>query len=153
MKFEDLQDFKFYLSLGFVIVVSSILTILLMEIIKLILKKKKIIGDDTDADKKDELLSKIGRFVALFIYALVYLINELLAKNTIALNESLAIGLLSGGAVTLTVAKGLYTSFRQKQKKKKVYDKLKAAEQQLAELQEKAINTQTKIILKRKEKA
>lgn len=152
MKFEDLHDFKFYLSLGFVIVLSSILTIVFMEIVKLVLKKRKVINEDLDADKKDDMLTKIGRFVALIVYVVVYFINELIAKNTVILNETLAVGLLSGGAVTLTVAKGLYTAFRQKQKKQKVYDKLTAAEKRLKDLQNDAISKQTKIVLSRKEK-
>ncbi len=152
MNLEELQDFKFYLSLSFVIVLSSILTIITVEIIKLILKKKKIITEETDADKKDQLLIKIGRFVALLIYTIVYLIKEFLLKHDLIFNEALFIGLLSGGAVTLTVAKGLYTSFRQSQKKKKVFDKLTEAESKLEALQKEALEKQTKIILTRKER-
>ena len=152
MKFDDLQNFKFYLSLGFVIVLSSIFTIVFLEIIKLILKKRKVITEDIDTDKKDDMLSKIGRFVALIIYISVYFITELVTKNTIVLNEALVIGLLSGSVASLTVAKGLYTAFRQKQKKQKVYDKLSVAEKQLEKLQKDDLTKQAKIILTRKEK-
>lgn len=151
MDFKELKNFQFYLSLGYVVLISSIITIIFMEIIKIILKKKKVIVEEMDATKKDILLTKIGRFIALFVYCIVYLLNELILKNAIQFNETLMVGILSGGAMTLTVAKGLYTTFRQNQKKKKVFEKLSEAEEKLAKLQEACLQ-QNKIILTRKEK-
>lgn len=151
MNLEALKDFKFYLSLGYVVIISSILTIILMQFYKFILTKKKIITEKINPDKKDLILSKSGRFISLIVYSLVYIINEIILKNEIVLNESLIIGLLSGGAATLIVAKGLYTSLHQQQKRKNIFEKLSKAEEQLKRLQDEALQKQNKIILKKKE--
>lgn len=151
MNLEALKDFKFYLSLGYVVIISSILTIILMQFYKFILTKKKIITEEINPDKKDLILSKSGRFISLIVYSLVYIINEIILKNEIVLNESLIIGLLSGGAATLIVAKGLYTSLHQQQKRKNIFEKLSKAEEQLKMLRDEALQKQNKIILKKKE--
>jgi len=152
MLLEEFKDYKFYVSVGYVVLIASILTIILMGIYKLILKKKKIIFEGMDADKKDSLLSKSGRIIALIIYSIVYIINELVLHNEIILNETLIVGLISGGAITLTVAKGLYTSLHQNQKKKKVFDKLFQAETELNKLQKEILSEKQKIIFTKKEK-
>jgi hypothetical protein len=41
----------------------------------------------------------------------------LLLKGAILFDEALIVGLLSGGALTLTTAKGIYTAIRQKAKR------------------------------------
>lgn len=145
---EELSDFKFYVSLGYVVMISSIITILAMQIYKAILKKRKLLTDDMNPDKKDNMLSKAGRISALLVYSAVYLVNEMLIKNEIMIDEALIIGLISGGTTTLVVAKGLYTSLRQKQKKKSIYEKLDDAEKQLKAKEENFIK-QNRIILTR----
>lgn len=151
MNIDELSNFQFYLSLGYITIISSILTIILVQIYKILLKKKKVITPEMDSNKKDNILSRAGRIIALILYSLIYLANEYYFKHSLVINETLVIGLLSGGAATLTVAKGLYTSIRQYQKKKSVFDKLALAEEKLTKLQEQIVQKQTKIILTKKE--
>lgn len=151
MNIEGLSDFRFYVSVGYVTIIASIITIILMEILKCILRKKAIITDEMDKDKKDDILAKAGRIVAIIIYSLIYVLNELYLKKSLIIDEVLLIGLISGGSATLTVAKGLYTTIRQYQKKKSVYEKLEYYEQTLATLENKLIKTPVHIVLGKKE--
>lgn len=150
MDLTELKDFKFYISLGYVVLISSILTIIIMEIIKVILKKKNIITSDMNQDKKDDYLRKMGKVVSLITYLIVYLLNEYFLHHQITFDEGLIAGILSGGISTLTVAKGLYTSYRQYQKKNSLYEKLSIAEKTITAL-EKSILKEKKIVLKGKE--
>ena len=153
MYFEELKNFKFYLSLGYVVIIASFITIVIMEIIKYVLRKKNIINNDMNANKKDNILTNIGRFISLIVYVIVYLINELVLKNNIEFNETLFVGLLSGGAMTLTVAKGIYTAYRQTQKRNDVYNQLESTKKELAFLQKETASSNGKILLTKKEKS
>lgn len=152
MNIEELTDYQFYISLGYVTLIASVVTIIMTQLYKMILKKKKILSKDMDPDKKDSILAVSGRVIALIIYSLIYLGNEFILKHTIVITEATVIGLLSGGAATLTLAKGIYTAIRQHQKKKNVFEKLQVAEQQLQDIHAEAIIKQKIILSSRKEK-
>lgn len=128
MSFTEMKDYKFYLTLGLLTLISSILTMIITQIIKMILKKKKIIYEEMEESKKDLILSRLGRVVALIVYSSFYIIKELYLKNTIIINGSLLAGLLTGATGTLIMAKGIYTILHQWSKKNTVFERLEYAE-------------------------
>lgn len=128
MSFTEMKDYKFYLTLGLLTLISSILTMIITQIIKMILKKKKIIYEEMEESKKDLILSRLGRVVALIVYSSLYIIKELYLKNTIIINGSLLAGLLTGATGTLIIAKGIYTILHQWSKKNTVFERLEYAE-------------------------
>lgn len=129
MNLEEVKNVMFLWSLGYVTLIASVLTLIGMGLWKVILKKRGVLNDTLSAEAKDELLTRSGRIIALVLYAGAYLLNQYLLKKSIEFNEALMIGLVSGGALTLTTAKGIYTALRQRQKKKQVYQKLTEAQQ------------------------
>ncbi len=128
MSFTEMKDYKFYICLGLLTLVSSILTMIITQIIKMILKKKKIIYEEMEESKKDILLSRIGRVVALIIYSGLYIVKELYLKNTITFDGTLIVSLLTGATGTLIMAKGIYTMLHQWSKKNTVFERLEYAE-------------------------
>lgn len=128
MSFTEMKDYKFYLTLGLLTLISSILTMIITQIIKMILKKKKIIYEEMEESKKDLILSRLGRVVALIVYSSLYIIKELYLKNTIIINGSLLAALLTGATGTLIMAKGIYTILHQWSKKNTVFERLEYAE-------------------------
>lgn len=128
MKYEAFKQYSFYVQVGYVTLIASLLTLLVTQGIKWILKKKEIIYEGMEASKKDQMLSRIGRIVALVAYTGLYLGNELYLHHTISFDEALVGGLLSGGTFTLTIAKGLYTTLHQWSQKKNIYERLEYAE-------------------------
>lgn len=136
MNFEGLKNYEFFISLGYVTIIASILTMIVTQIIKVILKKRNKIYVGMDPTEKDVILSKVGRVVALIIYTGLYIGNEFYLKHTITFDGTLLTGLLSGATLTLTLAKGFYTMIRQYQKKQTVFEKLKYAEETIKKLEE-----------------
>lgn len=136
MNFEGLKNYEFFISLGYVTIIASILTMIVTQIIKVILKKRNKIYVGMDPTEKDVILSKVGRIVALIIYTGLYIGNEFYLKHAITFDGTLLTGLLSGATLTLTLAKGFYTMIRQYQKKQTVFEKLKYAEETIKKLEE-----------------
>lgn len=128
MEFESLNTSDFFISLGYVTLIASILTMLITQFIKLILIKKGIITENMNSSRKDIILSGIGRIIALVLYTALYLLNEYYLKHHVVFDENLIVGLFSGGALTLTVAKGLYTMLHQSSQKKKLFKQLESVE-------------------------
>lgn len=124
-----LSKYEYFVSLGYVVIIASILTMIITQIIKKILQKKKVITQVTNETRIDIMLTKIGRIVALLTYTLLYLGNELILKNTIVIDKGLIVALLSGSALTLTIAKGIYTSLHQYFKKQEVFKLLEEEKQ------------------------
>ena len=110
---EIIQEYEYFISLGYVTIVSSILTMIITQIIKKGLQKKKVITKETNAVKKDLLLSKIGRIVALLSYSILYIANEWITKKEIVLDKGMLVGLITGASLTLSVAKGMYSKLHQ----------------------------------------
>ncbi len=137
MDFSEMKDFKFYLGLGLVTILASVFTMLITQIIKVILKKKKVIYEGMEQSKKDIILSRIGRVVALLVYAGLYLGKEIYLKHTVVINESLVAGLLTGATGTLLLAKGIYTFLHQWSEKKNVFERLEYAEKIVSQVSEK----------------
>lgn len=136
MDFEGIKNFEFFISLGYVTILASILTMIFMQIVKTILKKRKIIYQEMDITKKDLILSRAGRIIAIIIYSTLYIGNEFYLKHQIIFDGTLLTGLFSGSALTLTIAKGFYTGIKQSQKKKGVFEKLDIAEKTIIELKQ-----------------
>lgn len=124
MDFQGIKNYEFFISLGYVTIISSILTLIITQIIKIILKKKNVINEEMFASKKDIILSRIGRIVSLIIYSSLYLFNEFYLKHNIVFDETLCIGLISGSALTLTLSKGIYTMLHQYSEKKTIFEKI-----------------------------
>lgn len=124
MDFQGIKNYEFFISLGYVTIISSILTLIITQIIKIILKKKNIINEEMFASKKDIILSRIGRIISLIIYSSLYLFNEFYLKHNIVFDETLCIGLISGSALTLTLSKGIYTMLHQYSEKKTIFEKI-----------------------------
>lgn len=119
---EIIQEYEYFISLGYVTIVSSILTMIITQIIKKGLQKKKVITKETHAVKKDLLLSKIGRIVALLSYSILYIANEWITKKEIVLDKGMLVGLITGASLTLSVAKGMYSKLHQRAKRKEMID-------------------------------
>ena len=124
MDFQGIKNYEFFISLGYVTIISSILTLIITQIIKIILKKKNIINEEMFASKKDIILSRVGRIISLIIYSALYLFNEFYLKHNIVFDETLCIGLISGSALTLTLSKGIYTMLHQYCEKKTLFERL-----------------------------
>ena len=128
MDITFLKDYKLYIKVSYVTIIASIITIIITQIIKTILKKKKIITEETEASKKDEILSRTGRIVALIVYTIMYIVNEIIINKEIEINKGLITGIISGSALTITIAKGIYTMLHQWSEKKSIYERLEYAE-------------------------
>ena len=124
MDFQGIKNYEFFISLGYVTIISSVLTLIITQIIKIILKKKNIINEEMFASKKDIILSRVGRIISLIIYSSIYLFNEFYLKHNIVFDGALITGLLSGSALTLTLSKGIYTMLHQYCEKKTLFERL-----------------------------
>ena len=124
MDFQGIKNYEFFINLGYVTIISSVLTLIITQIIKIILKKKNVINEEMFASKKDIILSRIGRIVSIIIYSSLYLFNEFYLKHNIVFDETLCIGLISGSALTLTLSKGIYTMLHQYCEKKTLFERL-----------------------------
>ena len=124
MDFQGIKNYEFFISLGYVTIISSVLTLIITQIIKVILKKKNVINEEMFASKKDIILSRVGRIVSLIIYSSLYILNEYFLKHNIVFDGALIIGLLSGSALTLTLSKGIYTMLHQYCEKKTLFERL-----------------------------
>lgn len=133
MKFEGMKEYQFYVEVGYVTLIAAFLTLIFTQIIKVILKKKNILYEGMEASRKDMILVRIGRIVAFVLYTGLYLGNAWYFHQTIVFDETLITGLFVGAALTLTTAKGIYTTLHQWSKKKDVYDRLAFAEQIIEE--------------------
>ena len=124
MDFQGIKNYEFFISLGYVTIISSVLTLIITQIIKIILKKKNVINEEMFASQKDIILSRVGRIISLIIYSSLYLFNEFYLKHNIVFDETLCIGLISGSALTLTFSKGIYTMLHQYSEKKTIFEKI-----------------------------
>ena len=124
MDFQGIKNYEFFISLGYVTIISSILTLIITQIIKVILKKKNVINEEMFAPKKDIILSRVGRIVSLIIYSSLYILNEYFLKHNIVFDGALITGLFSGSALTLTLSKGIYTMLHQYCEKKTLFERL-----------------------------
>lgn len=143
---EKITTLEFILSLGIVTLLTSVLTLIITQIIKLILTKTKVINDKTNELKKDVLLSRIGRIVGILTYITLYIVNEIINNQVIEFNEVLVINLVSGISLSLTITKGLYTSLHQFFKKENIFEQLEYVEQVINKLNE---EVETKWIVKK----
>ncbi len=136
MDFSYLREVAFLLSLGYVTLFSSLITLVVVGIIKLFLKQIKVIKKGMNPTKKDILLSRIGRIVALITYASIYIIDVIYIRHSeLVFDASLVTSLLSGSALTLCISKGIYTGIRQMQKKKDLIEKVEVAEETIKKLE------------------
>lgn len=135
-KMEGIRNYRFYIRLGIITILASILTMIITQIIKVILKKKKIIYDGMEESKRDILLCRIGRIVALIIYSGLYIAKEMYFHKTITLNGTVISGLLVGATGTLIIAKGIYTILHQWSTKNTVFERLEYVENVRNELEE-----------------
>ncbi len=136
MDYSKLATFDFLFSLGYVTLGASLITMIFTEIIKLILKKTKVLTPNIDTTKKDIVLSRVGRIVALVVYACFYIVDVLfIKKTTLEVDITLFTSLISGSTLTLIISKGIYTGIRQISKKKNVFDKLEVAQKTIFKLQ------------------
>lgn len=136
MSFEGMKDFKFYIVVGMITIIASILTMIITQIIKKILEKKRIIYEGMEKSKKDIILSRIGRVVALIVYTLLYIAKEMYLKNKVELDGTLITGLLVGATSTLLLAKSIYTILHQWVEKDNVFERLEYIEQVKTSLEE-----------------
>lgn len=128
MNMKELKDYRFYISLGIITFLASILTMIITQIIKKILIKKKIIYEGMEKSKKDILLSRIGRVVAIIVYSGIYIAKEMYINKEITFDVTLLTGLLTGGTGTLLIAKSIYTILHQWSMKNNVFERLEYVE-------------------------
>ena len=133
--FTQIGDLIFFIRMCYVTLAASAATIFILQGYKKRLQKSGKLTEEMSAEQKDAMLSKRGRIVAILVYGALYIANELVLKHTVAFDGMLWAGILTGGALTLGLSKGMYTAFRQWQKKKTVYEKLKFAQEKLNDLQ------------------
>lgn len=115
MNFERLMGSTFYKEVGLVVTLASVMTLVITQIIKIFLLKKSKYQIMSES-KKDEKLSKLGRFVALVCYSVFYIGVEVYLHHRIIVDGALLVSLISGASLTLATAKGIYTSLHQKRK-------------------------------------
>lgn len=139
MDFSGIENYEFYIQVGYLTVLASVLTLVITQLIKMILKKKKVIYEGMEVSKKDMILQAVGRVTALIIYSCLYLANEFILKHVIVFDGALLTGLLTGAALTLLVAKAIYTVLHQWSKKRNVFERLEYVKQVKNEL-ENALN-------------
>lgn len=58
----------------------------------------------------------------------MYIVNEIIINKEIEINKGLITGIISGSALTITIAKGIYTMLHQWSEKKSIYERLEYAE-------------------------
>ena len=73
--FDEIRTYEFVSSVGILSLVTSLMTLVLMYIIKVILRKTKVINEKSDAIKKDVMLSRIGRVICGIVYISLYVID------------------------------------------------------------------------------
>jgi len=158
MDITFLKDYKLYIKVSYVTIIASIITIIITQIIKQILKKKEVITEVKEASEKDEMLSRIGRIVALIVYTIMYIVNEIIINKEIEINKGLITGIISGSALTITIAKGIYTMLHQWSEKKSIYERLEYAEKvketlqkELEEIKENKVQNQWTLTNNKKE--
>ena len=156
MDITFLKDYKLYIKVSYVTIIASIITIIITQIIKQILKKKEVITEVKEASEKDEMLSRIGRIVALIVYTIMYIVNEIIINKEIEINKGLITGIISGSALTITIAKEIYTMLHQWSEKKSIYERLEYAEKvketlqkELEEIKENKVQNQWKLTNKK----
>lgn len=136
MDYGKLATFEFLFGLGYVTLGASLVTLIVTEAVKAILRGSKVLTEGTNAIRKDVILSRIGRVVAILAYASLYVADLTLIKKTaLKVDVTLFASLLSGGALTLCISKGVYTGLRQMSKKKGIFAKLEAAEEAINNLE------------------
>lgn len=113
MDFSRMQDYQYFVKLGTVTVVSSLLTLLLTAIVKIVLKRKGIVYEGMDEVRKDKILSETARWVAFVCYSALYVGSQYINGKTLSFDGSFLVGILSGGALTLAVSKAVYTAVHQ----------------------------------------
>lgn len=136
MNFDFISSLEFFYSLGYITLGSSVMTLFFTFIFKRILKGMKVIKDDMNSIRKDIILSRVGRIIALISYASLYVIDAMFIKKiNIVFDMELITSLVSGGSLTLIISKGIYTAIRQMEKKKSILEKFEAAELTIKELE------------------
>ncbi len=134
MDIEGLKEYGFYVQMGYVTLIASLMTLVVTELVKLIFKKKHIIYEGMEASKRDIILSRLGRVVALLMYGIFYIGNELYFKHQINVDGTLLTGLFAGATLTLTLSKGIYTMLHQWSQKKDVFERLEYANNAVEQL-------------------
>lgn len=134
MNFEFVKESLYIINLGVEVIGASLLTILLTQIIKMILKKKKVINKEMQEVEKDELLTKVGRIVGLSIYLGVFILKNIILKEEFKVNEEMIFNFVQGLTMTLILAKGIYTMLHQYMNKKSVYEELRNTKKELSEV-------------------
>lgn len=110
MNFDEMKNIDFYLSIGLITVISSFITLVLTQIIKVIMKKSKVITKDMESSLADTKLSMVGRIIASISYVTLYFVNEIFVlKHQIQLSGSLLTSILTGITFTLTNTKRPFT--------------------------------------------
>ena len=115
MNFERLMGSTFYKDVGIVVTLASVVTLIVTQIIKTILLKKSKYQKMSESEK-DEKFSVLGRYVALVSYSVFYIGVEMYLHHRIIVDGALLVSMISGASLTLTTAKGIYTSLHQKTK-------------------------------------
>lgn len=104
------DQFHWFIQLGYVIVISTILAMLLVNLWKVtFLKKFLTTASPTD---KDKVLGSTGTVTSLVVYAIVYVVNEMVLQRTFLIVvdwHTAAVAIPSGAAIVWVAAKGLYT--------------------------------------------
>jgi len=136
---EFYNQFSWFVSLGYVTIIATFLTMGLVELLKATALKKCL--KDADANKKDKVLSLLGSGVSLVIFAACHFGNEMILQHTFFINfneVTQAVSITSGAAITWVAAKGLYTVFhkitKRLKEKKSLKDALKDANSDIDEV-------------------
>lgn len=104
------NEFQWFFSLGYVVIISTILTMVLVNIWKKTFLKKTLAN--STATQKDSILSLAGTITSLAVFALVHFANEMIIQGKILIDFNAtiqSITITSGAATTWVAAKGLYT--------------------------------------------
>lgn len=113
MDFSKMQDYQYFLNLGWVSVAASLLTLLFTFLAKLAMRKKGFIYEGMDAVRKDRILSETARWVAFACYLSLYVGSQFIDGKQISFDGSFLVGVVSGTVLTLAVSKAVYTALHQ----------------------------------------
>jgi hypothetical protein len=108
---ELYNSLQWVFSLGYVVVISIIATILLIKLERVTLLKKVL--SDTTAMQKDSILGFAGNITSFIVFAIIHFANEMILQGKFLIDFNTvteSISLPAGAAIVWSGSKGVYTA-------------------------------------------
>jgi len=115
----EIVEFVQWVSIFYVPFIAAILTLIIVQIIKLFLRRNGILTEEISAVSKDSKLGLISDIVSFIMFTLIFLLDLFfIRKVTIIINEEFWIRISSGATLTWSLAKAIYTQLHQRWSKR-----------------------------------